>query len=142
MKKLVVLSILFCVLVVPFCMPSIADDEIKAEIASMKAEIADIKTEIAGIKTEIAVMKTEIKNLKENVNQGFESVHKNFEFIQRNFDRQNNIIIACIGLPLAIIAIVVTVWVVIENRRRKEFEEFKQEFKQEIKTLKQQLSAQ
>ena len=114
MKRLITFSILVCAFVLPFCLQSIADDTIKADIA--------------GIKTEIAVMKTEIKNLKESVNNGFES-------IQRNFDRQNNIIIACIGLPLAIIAIGVTVWAVLANRRKKEFEALKQE----METLKQQL---
>ena len=29
---------------------------------------------------------------------------------QKNFDRQNTIIIACIGIPLAILAIGATLW--------------------------------
>ena len=132
MKRLITFSILVCAFVLPFCLQSIADDTIKADIASIKADIA-------GIKTEIAVMKTEIKNLKENVNTEIGNlkgnVNNGFESIQRNFDRQNNIIIACIGLPLAIIAIGVTVWAVLANRRKKEFEALKQE----METLKQQL---
>ena len=84
-------------------------------------------------KGDILVIKTDLKNLKENVNNGFDRVEK-------NFDRQNNIIIACIGLPLAILAIVVTVWGILAHRRsvrdsaqREEIETLKAE----VETLKQ-----
>ena len=62
------------------------------------------------IETDIAVIKTEIKNLNEKIDDKFESIEK-------NFDRQNNIIIACIGIPMAILAIGATVWGILANRR-------------------------
>ena len=62
------------------------------------------------LKSDVLVMKTDLKNLKENVVNGFDRVEK-------NFDRLNNIIIACIGLPLAILAIVATVWGILAHRR-------------------------
>ena len=69
------------------------------------------------IETDIAVIKTEIKNLNEKIddkfegiNGKFEGINGKFEGIEKNFDRQNNIIIACIGIPLGIFAICVTVF--------------------------------
>lgn len=50
------------------------------------------------------MIKTEIKNLNEKIDDKFEGIEK-------NFDRQNNIIIACIGIPLGILAICVTVFI-------------------------------
>ena len=97
MKNILVLSILFFVIVLPaFC----------------QTPQSDVDTDIVGIKTEIAVIKTEIKNIDEKIDDKFESLEKNFQLnfdnVQKNFDRQNNIIIACIGIPLAILAIVAT----------------------------------
>ena len=54
------------------------------------------QTPQSSVETDIAGIKTEIKNLKETINNGFDN-------IQKNFDRQNNIIIACIGIPWAIL---------------------------------------
>ena len=62
------------------------------------------------IETDIAVIKTEIKNLNEKIDDKFEGIEK-------NFDRQNNIIIACIGIPMEILAIGATVWGIFANRR-------------------------
>lgn len=64
---------------------------------------SEIKVDIAPLKTDLAVLTTEVKNLKVNVNERFDGIEK-------NFDRQNNIIIACIGIPLAILAIRATLW--------------------------------
>ena len=104
------------------------------------------------VETKIAVIETEIKNLKEstdkgfeNVNQkidkGFENVNQKFDDIQNNFDRQNNIIIACIGLPLAILAIGATLWGILTHRRSRKEDTLQNQIEtltQEIETLKQQ----
>ena len=115
---------------------------IKADIATLKADIATLKTDMAvmkadivTLKTDMAVMKTEVANLKETFNSKFDD-------IQKNFDRQNNIIIACIGIPMAILAIGATVWGILAHRRSgkdHEQERINQELREEIETLKQQL---
>jgi len=121
MKTLLLFSILFCVIAMP----------LRAETQ----EISEIKDDIATIKTDLAVLTSEVKNLKENVN-------KRFDGVEKGFDRQNNIIIACIGIPLAIIAIGATLWGILTHRRSvrdnahlKEIENLKEE----IETLKQRL---
>lgn len=108
------------------------------------------------IETEIAVIKTEIINLKEIVNNGFNNVQKDLEKLEKNFqqdlnnvqtnfqqnlDRQNNIIIACIGIPLAILAILTTIWGILANRRSRKDSSLEKQIEaltQEIETLKQQ----
>ena len=112
MKNRLVLSILFFVIVLPaFC-----------------------QTPQTAVETEIAVIKTEIKNLNEKIDDKFESLEK-------NFDRQNNIIIACIGIPLAILAIGATVWGILANRRSRKDQTLEKQIEtltQEIEILKQQ----
>ena len=148
MKTILVLLILFSVIALP---------------ALCQTPQSAVETEIAVIKTEIAVIKTEISNLKETVNNGFNNVQKdfdnfqknfqqnfdsiqknyqqNFDSIQKNFDRQNNIIIACIGIPLAILAICATVWGILASRRSIRDQTLEKQIEvltQEIETLKQQ----
>ena len=105
MKTIFLFSILLCVIALP----------------------ALGETSENAIETDIAVIKTEIKNLNEKIDDKFEGIEK-------NFDRQNNIIIACIGIPLGILAICVTVWSILVNRRspkvneqREQMEEFTRE---------------
>ncbi|MDE0397686.1 MAG: hypothetical protein OXL96_07790 [Candidatus Poribacteria bacterium] len=86
------------------------------------------------VETKIAVIETEIGSLKDKVDDGFNNV-------QKNFDRLNNIIIACIGLPLAILAIGATVWGILANRHSKKDQTLEKQIEiltQEIETLKQQ----
>ena len=100
------------------------------------------------VKTDIAVIKTEIKNLNEkiddkfdSINDKFDSINGKFDSIEKNFDRQNNIIIACIGIPLAILAIGATVWGILTHRRSgkdRALERQVETLTQEIETLKQQ----
>ena len=62
-------------------------------------------------------------------------------FKENNFDRQNNIIIACIGIPMAILAIGATVWGILTNRRSRKEDTLQKQIEtltQEIETLKQQ----
>ena len=112
MKTILLSLLLLCAIALPLYAQSKADDTLKEDVL---------------------VMKTELKNLKENVTKGFDR-------IEDNFDRQNNIIIACIGLPLAILAINATVWGILAHRpnirdsaQRAEIETLKAE----IETLKQ-----
>ena len=104
------------------------------------------------VKTDIAVIKTEVKNLNEKIddkfegiNGKFESLEKRFDGIEKNFDRQNNIIIACIGIPLAILAIGATVWGILahrQSRKDRALERQVETLTQEIETLKQRRIAQ
>ena len=100
------------------------------------------------VKTDIAVIKTEIKNLNEKIDDKFEgingkfdSINGKFDSINGKFDRQNNIIIACIGIPLAILAIGATVWGILTHRRSGKDRALERQIEtltQEIETLKQQ----
>jgi len=159
MKTILAFLILFCVFISPtFAELTDADlnkirlivtEEIQKEITPIKADIATLKADIATLKTDMALMKIEVANLKQNVNDRFTSVNDRFtsvndrfDDIQKNFDRQNNIIIACIGIPLAILAIGATVWGILANKRsgnNREQERINQELREEIETLKQQL---
>ena len=91
------------------------------------------QTPQSSVETDIAVIKTEIKSLKEAINTGFSNV-------QKNFDRQNNIIIACIGIPWASLAIGATVWGILAHRRNERNHSLERQVEvltQEIETLKQ-----
>ena len=137
MKTALLLSVLFCVIAMP--------------VVSETPENT--------VETDIAVIKTEIKNLNSKMDDKFKAVDdkfkavddkfedlgkrldKRFESIEKNFDRQNNIIIACIGIPLAMLAIGATVWGILANRRNLKDTTQQKEIdmlKQEIETLKQQ----
>lgn len=127
---------------------SIVTEEIQREIKPIKADIATLKTDVATLKTDMAVMKTEVANIEatvnlkfDTVNDKFDAVNGKFDDIQKNFDRQNNIIIACIGIPMAILAIAATLWGTSANRRSgkdREQERINQELREEIEALKQQ----
>lgn len=112
----------------------IVKEEIQEEVKPIKADIATLKADIATLKTDGAIRQTEITNLKENVKKGFDDV-------QKGFDRQNNIIIACIGIPLAILAIGATVWGILAHRRSRKDQVLERQIEtltQEIEALKQQ----
>ena len=124
MKRFLWCWVLFCLVAMPLC----ADAQTGSDISEIKDEISTIKIDVATLKTDVAVLTSEVKNLKESVNTRFDSIEK-------GFDRQNNIIIACIGIPLAIIAIGVTIWGILAHRRSVR----EKEHQQEIETLKQEL---
>jgi hypothetical protein len=103
MKTILTLSILFSAIAMSLC---------------AQAQVSDDT-----LKTDIAVIQTELKNLKEAIDKGFENVETRFgnvetrfDSIEKNFDRQNNIIIACIGIPLAILAIGATACGILAHR--------------------------
>ena len=128
MKTILLFSILFCT----FAMSLRAQSQVSDDT----------------LKTDIAVIQTELKNLKETIDKGFDNVEKRFgnvetrfDSIEKNFDRLNNIIIACIGIPLAILAIGATVWGILTHRRSgkdRTLEKQIETLTQEIETLKQQ----
>ena len=100
-------------------------------------EIASVKTDIGTLKTDITGLKTEVPNLKETVNT-------NFDTTQKNFDRQNNIIIACIGIPMAILAIGATVWGILAYRRNRKADTQQEQIKsliEDVETLMKQQPA-
>lgn len=107
-----------------------------------------LSTTMNTLKTDGAIRDTEIKNLNNTMNKGFDNVETRignvetrFDSIEKNFDRQNNIIIACIGIPLAILAIGATVWGILAHRRSRKDQTLENQIEtltQEIETLKQQ----
>ena len=107
-----------------------SEKRVKEEV---KGEITRLTVDIDTLKKDGAIRQTEITNLKENVKSGFDTVEK-------NFDRQNNIIIACIGIPLAIIAIGATLWGILAHKRSRKDQTLEKQIEtltQEIETLKQ-----
>lgn len=144
MKNILILSTLLCAIALPALgaltdadldkIRLIVKEEIQEEVKPIKADIATLKADIATLKTDGAIRQTEITNLKENVKKGFDDV-------QKGFDRQNNIIIACIGIPLAILAIGATVWGILAHRRSRKDQVLERQIEtltQEIEALKQQ----
>ncbi len=136
MKTILLLLILFCAIAMP-AMSTLTDadlDKIRLIVKEeVKKEVMSLKADIDTLKTDGAIRQTEITNLKENVNKGFDNV-------QKNFDRQNNII-ACIGIPLALIAIGATVWGILAHRRNTKDHALEKQIEvltQEIEVLKQQ----
>ena len=130
MKTILLCLLLLCAIMLPLYAQSEVDDKLKADVLVLKADVL--------------VMKTDLKNLKENVISGFarveksfDRIEKSFDRIEKSFDRQNNIIIACIGLPLAILAIGATVWGILAHRRGVR-DSAQQE---EIETLKAEIEA-
>ena len=96
MKTILLCLLLLCAITLPLSVQSEVDDTLKSDVL---------------------VMQTDLKNLKENVRDGFDRIDTHFDRIDKQFDRQNNIIIACIGLPLAILAIGATIWGILAHRR-------------------------
>ena len=111
MKKVLLFSILFCAIALP-ALAELTDADLDKIRLIVQGEIKPLKDEVGTLKTDIAVIKTEITNLKETVNT-------NFETTQKNLNRQNNIIIACISIPMALLAIGATVWGILAYRRNK-----------------------
>ena len=129
MKTVLVLSILLCTIASP----------LRAETST-----STIETDIVVMKTDIQNLNGKIESLEKNFDKRFESLEKNFntrfENLEKNFDRLNNIIIACIGIPLAIIAIRATVWGILAHRRSRKEQTLETQIEtltQEIETLKQ-----
>ena len=143
MKTILALLILFWTLAMPVLAELTPEDLDKIRLIvkeEVKKEITPLMTDINTLKMEGAIRQTEIKNLKEVMNNGFNNVHKDLDNVQNNFDRQNNIIIACIGIPLAILAVGTTVWGILAHRRSSKEQTLENQIEtltEEIETLKQ-----
>lgn len=150
MKYFLLFSILFCVIAMP-ALGELSDDDlnqIRLIVADSEKQIrlivADSEKRLTAtmntLKTEGAIRDTEIKNLNDAMNKGFDNVQKGFDNVQKNFDRQNNIIIACIGIPMAFLAIGATIWGILAHKRGTRDRSLENEImtlKQEVETLKQ-----
>ena len=133
MKTILLFSVLFCVIVMPLHAELSESDLNQIRLIVVDSE-KRLTTPMNMLKTNGAIRDTEIKNLNETMNTGFDNV-------QKNFDRQNNIIIACIGIPMGILVIGATVWgilVHIRGRKDRSLETQIEALTQEIETLKQQ----
>ena len=144
MKTILVLSILFSLIASP-ALGELTDtdlDKIRLIVKEeIEGELKPIRADIVTLKTDVAVVKSEVANLEETVNNLKETVNNDFDTIQKNFDRQNNIIIACIGIPLAILAVGATIWGILSHRRSRKDQHLAERIEtltQEIETLKQQ----
>ena len=144
MKNILILSTLLWAIALP-ALGALTDadlDKIRLIVKEeIQEEVTPIKADIATLKTDGAVIKTEVANLKETISNGFDNVQQDFDDVQKSFDRQNNIIIACIGIPLAILAIDTTVWGILAHRRSGKDRALERQIEtliQEIETLKQQ----
>lgn len=89
MKTIFFFSILLCVSAQPVGAELTQDDLNKIHLI--------VKETIAPIEADVAVLKTEVKNFNNRLDS-----------IEKNFDRQSNLIIACIAVPMALIAILVS----------------------------------
>ena len=133
MKKVLLFSILFCAIALP-ALAELTDADLDKIRLIVQEEIKPLKDEIGTLKTDIAVIKTEVPNLKETANT-------NFKATENSLNRQNNIIIACIGIPMAILAIGATVWGILAYRRNRKADTQQQQIEaliEDIETLKQQ----
>lgn len=143
MKTILALLILFWMLAMPVLAELTPEDLDKIRLIvkeEVKKEITPLMTDINTLKMEGAIRQTEIKSLKEVMNNGFNNVQKDLDNVQNNFDRQNNIIIACIGIPLAILAVGATVWGILARRRSRKEQTLENQIEtltEEIETLKQ-----
>ena len=148
MKTILVLSILFCTIASPLRAETVTST-LETDIAVMKTDIRNLNGKIDTFEKNVnARFESLEKNFDkrfENIDRRFESLEKNFngrfESLEKNFDRLNNIIIACIGIPLAILAIGATVWGILAHRRSRKEDTLEKQIgtlTQEIETLKQQ----
>ena len=133
MKTILLSSILLCAI----ALPALG----QAPQNSVETDIAVIKTEIKHLREIIETGFANVNGKFDTVNDKFANVNGKFDDVQKNFDRQNNIIIACIGIPLAILAIGATLWGILSHRRSikdRTLEIQVEMLTQEIETLKNQ----
>lgn len=129
MKHVLLCLILFSAIAMP-AIAELTDADLDKIRLIVQEEVDPLRDEIEALKTDVAVIKTEVTNLKD-------TVKTNFDTTQKNFNRQNNIIIACIGIPMAILAIGATLWGM-RNRNVDRQQEQIEALTEDIETLKQQ----
>ncbi len=108
MKTLIFLAMLFSVLSLPSVGELTQNDLNKIHLI--------VKEATGPIEANVAVVRTEVKHLNTKIDDKFNSIEK-------NFDRQSNLIIACIAIPMALIAILVSWRSIRDNAQSKQIEE-------------------
>ena len=147
MKTILVLSILFCTIASPLRAET-ATSTLETDIAVMKTDIRNLNEKIDTFEKNVNArfesleknFDARFESLEKNFDKRFENIDRRFESLEKNFDRLNNIIIACIGIPLAILAIGATVWGILAHRRSRKEDTLEKQIgtlTQEIETLKQ-----
>ncbi|MYC78289.1 hypothetical protein F4X10_21205 [Candidatus Poribacteria bacterium] len=147
MKTILVLSILFCTIASPLRAET-ATSTLETDIAVMKTDIRNLNEKIDTFEKNVNArfesleknFDARFESLEKNFDKRFESLDRRFEGLEKNFDRLNNIIIACIGIPLAILAIGATVWGILAHKRSRKEDTLEKQIEtltQEIETLKQ-----
>ena len=148
MKTILLFSILLCAIALPVLGQAPQQNSVETDIAVIKAEIKHLRetmeTGFANINDKFATVDGKFATVDgkfATVNDRFDTVDSRFDTVEKNFDRLNNIIIACIGIPLAILAIGATLWGILSHRRSirdSTLEKQVEILTQEIETLKQQ----
>ena len=147
MKTILVLSILFCTIASPLRAETVTST-LETDIAVMKTDIRNLNEKIDTFEKNVNArfesleknFDARFESLEKNFDKRFENIDRRFESLEKNFDRLNNIIIACIGIPLAILAIGATVWGILAHRRSRKEDTLEKQIgtlTQEIETLKQ-----
>ena len=95
----------------------------------MKAEIVESENRM---KAEITVIKAEIQTL----NGKFGRLEGKFDTLEKSIDRQNNIMIACISIPMGLLVVVVAIWGILAQMRDVKGSKELETLKQEIENLK------
>ena len=127
MKMILALSILFSLIALPETFGALTDADLNEIRLIVKEEV---KIEIQNQNKRIEI---EIQNQNKRIDDKFNSLEKRFDSIEKNFDRQNAIIIACIAVPMALIALMISWRSVRDNSQEKRIEALAQE----IEILKQ-----
>ena len=95
----------------------------------MKAEIVESEKRM---KTEITLIKADIQTL----NNKFDTLEGKFDTLEKSIDRQNNIMIACISIPMGLLVVLVAIWGILAQMRDVKGSKELEMLKQEIENLK------
>ena len=82
----------------------------------MKTELVESENRM---KTEITVIKAEIQTL----NGKFGRLEGKFDTLEKSINRQNNIMIACISIPMGLLVVLVAIWGIFSTNARCEREQ-------------------
>ena len=95
----------------------------------MKTELVESENRM---KTEITVIKAEIQTL----NGKFGRLEGKFDTLEKSINRQNNIMIACISIPMGFLVVLGAVWGILAQMRDVKGSKELETLKQEIENLK------
>lgn len=95
----------------------------------MKTEIVESEKRM---KTEITLIKADIQTL----NNKFDTLEGKFDTLEKSIDRQNNIMIACISIPMGLLVVLVAIWGILAQMRDVKGSKELEMLKQEIENLK------